>query len=469
MLHPMENAPDDFLTALQKALAARAAWLEKSAVPALGDGLRTFKSLLGSAVGILVKKGLLIEDRYEYDSSPTELETPPDTTIAEGGEADAVGSRLAACGRQVDFLVNSSPFSLESLEGGQLKKISSLLGYIDWPGFGEGALSPTTRAFAQIAAKVRLSPDALAARVVHESLAQIQKLVADIKARLAEVEAWHRESWKADVRARALPSFAARGAHANADRLEELPAFKKAFDRMPSGPWDAELAQQILDEEYSPDAAARKEKLLASLEVPQPRGAGTEAAVDHRPELISAIGDLCHVARELGVAEGVLVENEHALETRTLGVFGRLRRFFQKIMGKFRDRFYDITLNPRGSSRPEPRTETIDFLRFVADVRELRVLLGELGNPETSEGRRVQGMAEEELCSLLEWQVRQVRHTYRRMEGLNAFFQLRAVEDLGASARSIKLELLRIENSIARADKVHTDCAARGIGGISLT
>jgi hypothetical protein len=466
MLRPMENAADDFLTALQKALATRAAWLEKTAVPALGDGLHSFRSLLGSAVGTLVKKGLLSEDRYEYDAGPTELDAPTDTPIPEGEEADAVGSRLAACSRQIDLLVSSTPFTLATLKGAQIKKISSVLRYIDWPTFGEGAVSPTTRAFAQIAAKVRLSPDAFSARLVQDSLSQMQKLAEEIGARLSEVEAWHRESWKAEVRAKTLPAFAARGVHPNADRLEELQAFKRAFDKAPSGVWNPELAQQLLDEEYSEDAPARKERLLSSLSVPQPRPAIAEAAVEHRTELITAIRDLCHLARELAVAEGVLVENEHALETRTLGVFGRLRRFFQRIMGKFRDRFYDITLSPRGSSS---RIETIDFLRFVADVRELRGVLGELGNPETVEGRRVQGMSEEELCSLLEWQVRQVRHTHRRMDGLNAFFQLRAVEDLGGSARSIKLELLRIENSIARADKVHTDCAASGPGAFSLS
>ena len=246
-------------------------------------------------------------------------------------------------------------------------------------------------------------------------------------------------------------------------------AFRKVFDRVPGGGWNPELALQILDEEYSEDSAARKEKLISSLSVPLPRAPVVEVAVDHRPEIIGAIHDLCHVARELSIAEGVLVENEHSLETRTLGVLGRLRRFFQKMMGKFRDRFYEITLSPRATGRPEPRTETIDFLRFLADLRELRGLLGELGNTETGEGRRLQGLSEEELCGLLDWQVRQVRHTHRRMEGLNAFFQLRTVEDLGGTARSIKLELLRIENSIARAEKVHDECAARGTGGVSFS
>ena len=56
MLRPMENASDDFLTVLRKALAARAVRLEESAVPALEDGLRTFKSLIGNTVDTLVRK-----------------------------------------------------------------------------------------------------------------------------------------------------------------------------------------------------------------------------------------------------------------------------------------------------------------------------------------------------------------------------------------------------------------------------
>ena len=69
-------------------------------------------------------------------------------------------------------------------------------------------------------------------------------------------------------------------------------------------------------------------------------------------------------------------------------------------------------------------------------------------------------MDEEQLCDFLDWQLRQLRHLQRRMEGLNTVFQLRAVHDRGGSARSIKLQLLAIENNINRADAVRREAIA---------
>jgi hypothetical protein len=43
------------------------------------------------------------------------------------------------------------------------------------------------------------------------------------------------------------------------------------------------------------------------------------------------------------------------------------------------------------------------------------------------------------------------------MEGLNALFQVRAVQERRSPARSIKLELLAIENATVRADKVRRE------------
>jgi hypothetical protein len=68
-------------------------------------------------------------------------------------------------------------------------------------------------------------------------------------------------------------------------------------------------------------------------------------------------------------------------------------------------------------------------------------------------------MPEEELCDLLDWLSAQLRVVHRKMEGLNEMFQLRAVREPGIRARSIKLEMLRIENGIARAGAVRGECS----------
>jgi len=456
----MEKAPDGFLLVIQEKLALRAEWMETILVPKLKEELRTFRALLGSVVDTLVKKGLLRVDRYDYDDRPTAIETPPDSSIPDTAESEIVSARLTAYNRQLEFLLDGCPFSLIGLDLATLRKISSLIAYIDWSSFGEATHSPTTRAFARLAAKVLLGPDALSARVLHESQAQIKKLVVEIVAHLAEVGAWHREAWKAEIRAKVLPSVETHGAHAKGDKTEGLLLIRKAFDKaLPEDHWHSELVKQILDEDHAEDSATRRQKLLSSLDIPRPELTVVTAKDTRRDDLIAAVRSLCQVGPDLASGDAVLVEDERTLEKRTLGFLQRLRRFFQKRSGRLDDRYYDI--KHRESANAEPRTDKVNFLQFIAELREIRGALSEIADESGREGHWIAAATENELFDFLDWQVRQLRHVHRKMEGLNELFQLKAIHERGLSVPSIKLELLRIENGIARADKVRHDFVSR--------
>lgn len=93
-------------------------------------------------------------------------------------------------------------------------------------------------------------------------------------------------------------------------------------------------------------------------------------------------------------------------------------------------------------------------------MQELQGVLADVAQSGSPGHRRVEAMDEERLCDFLDWQVRQLRQLHRRMEGLNALFQMKAVEARGASPRSIKLELLAIENGLIRADAARRESAA---------
>ncbi len=85
-------------------------------------------------------------------------------------------------------------------------------------------------------------------------------------------------------------------------------------------------------------------------------------------------------------------------------------------------------------------------------MNELKGVLAGVVESGSPGYRRIEAMDEAQLSDFLEWQLRQLRHLHRRMEGLNTFFQVRAVRERGGAAKSIKLELLAIENLINRAD-----------------
>ena len=447
----MENDAADFPHRLEEAIVQRGKWLETVRIPLLKDAVGTYRSLFESIAQALLKKGLLREDPYAYDGTVRSIVAPSDSALSETGDDSEVGSRIAAYRRQLEFLLNGLPSTLASLDLIALKGISSLLSYVDWEGFGERSHSPTTRALARLVIAVRLSKDGLSSRALQETQEQIGKLSRDIRERVAELEAWHRESWKAQVRAKVLPLVSSHSPRTGEERTAKALQIKKAFEQaLPEGTWHPQLVQEILGEDQPPGSAERLEKLLVSLALPHVSISKPEDVPRRRTALLEAVRGVCSAAQEIGQCEEALVENERAVQNRRLGVLQRIKQWFRKKMGRLDNPGYDIEYRP--SPTAELKNESIDFLRFVSEMRELKAILVEITETASPGHRRIEAMDEEQLCEFFGWLLRQLRQLHLRMEGLNALFQVKAVSDHGATVQSIKLELLAIENGIIRAD-----------------
>lgn len=447
----MESSPADILTRLEEALAQRATWLETTRIPQLKDVMGTYRSLFEGMTETLSKKGLLRGDPYDYEGKVSDIAVPSDSALSESGDTGELSRRIVAYRRQIDFLVDTLPFTLASMDLGVLKRISSLLSYLDWGSFGESSHSPTTRALARLVTSVRMSKDGMSSRVLQESQTQMEKISRDIAARVAELEAWHRESWKAEVRAKVLPRVPPHAAVTGEERTARALVIRKTFEQaMPGSTWHPQLIQEILEEDKAAGSVERMERLIAALAVPRPATSDPRNAPPSRGALRDAVRKVSKAAGEIGYCEDVLVENEHAIEMRKLSFFQRIRRWFQKSLGRLDDRFYEIELRP--SPGADVKTETIDFLKFVSEMNEMKSVLAEITASGSPGHRRIEAMDEEQLSDFLDWQLRELRHLHRRMEGLNALFQVTAVHERGGAARSIKLELLAIENLMNRAE-----------------
>jgi hypothetical protein len=79
-------------------------------------------------------------------------------------------------------------------------------------------------------------------------------------------------------------------------------------------------------------------------------------------------------------------------------------------------------------------------------------VLSEISDVSSEPSQRLAALGEKQLADFLDWQIRQLRAFHRRMEALNSLFQIRAINERKSAVRGIKLELLAIENGIARAE-----------------
>src|SRR5208337_1705151 len=192
---------------LDAAIEARRQWLEAEQVPLLKEALATFESLFEGAMGMLIRKGLLREDPYNYEQTFSDIAIPKDDVLPEFENSDEVSYRLAAYRRQLKYVSTEYPLALPTLNLARLKKLSSLISYINWLELGESTKSPTTRAFARVFMKVRMGADSMASQILKDSEVQIVKTTHQIRAVLGDLISYCRESWKADIRRIVLPGL----------------------------------------------------------------------------------------------------------------------------------------------------------------------------------------------------------------------------------------------------------------------
>ncbi len=72
-----------FPSLLASALEKRAAWLRVSCLPRLKGLLDTYQALMEGVLSLLVRKGMLRDDPYDYEQPGGKITLPEDTALPE--------------------------------------------------------------------------------------------------------------------------------------------------------------------------------------------------------------------------------------------------------------------------------------------------------------------------------------------------------------------------------------------------
>jgi hypothetical protein len=435
---------------LVDALDTRMRWLSTAVIPQLKEALASYQAQFENTVAMLIRKGLLREDPYNYDQTFTDITVPTDEMLPEFESSDELSYRLAAFRRQLKLVSTEFDMELASLSLSRLKKLSALVFFVNWLEFGENARSPTTKAFARLFMKVRVGSDNIASQILKDGEMQIIRLMHQLRGILADLIAYDRESWKAEVRRTVLPRLAP--GESPGKRDEFLQALRRAFAQtMASKPWYPALADEIADEETASDGAERKKRVLDSLTIPEVEVAPAAGAQeDGRETLLEAVRLLSRPHEEITKALTVLEENEKLL-TEQKGRGG----FFRKLFGgggprKPPERIYRVQYVEPGAT--DPRTEPIDFPAFLLESAKKASMLGVLSAGSGQAYRRLEATGDDQLAGFVDRQLNDLLLIHRRMESLNVVFQARAAQEK-KTARGIKVELLTIKNSIVKANQ----------------
>jgi len=443
-----------FSDQLEEAIAQRRTWLETKQLPRLKESIQTFHTFYENLINMLIKKGMLREDPYRYDSQITEITIPPEEQFVEAEKEEEMSYRLAAFQAQVDFLLNYYQFSTEFLDLARLKKMATLFKYISWLNLSDLSKNITTRCFSEFLTKIRKGADSMAAGIVNDSLTQIEKCVRTIGTTIAEMVAFHREAWKLEFRLKVLGAAGIDAGLARSRPDDVVKAVKKPFSQLMAGrPFFPELVKEVLEEEYGEKAEDLRSSVLASLAV-----AGEKKASQAKKPQIDKSA-LLEAARILGRADVPLqealqtvLENKESVMSRSLSLGEKLRQWILSSLGrKEEDDIFEIEFFER--NEPSPRSEKLAFAPFVLTVQKKVSLLNSLMGKSGSGYTHLEASSEEQIVEFLGKNLAEVERMRRRLEGLNSYFQGEAPREQRARLKGVKIPLESVKSCIVKANQ----------------
>jgi hypothetical protein len=449
-------ADNAWYQALKEALSERYTWLSSSELPKLRDSFRQFYGAYSIVYNILVNKGTIKADPYKNDSKVTDLVMPETGMFTETNKHDQFSIRLANYDNQLDYVVNFYTLSLETLTQDKIKILLAVIKFIDWPRILPDSPSYNTQAMADIviAERQHVSSDPLSAKNFGDNLKKLEVTTKELIALLKEFSEYNREDYKLAVREQIL---------ANMHRSEmTVLNIKKMFSSVFKGqPFYPELIEEILKEDYSPDAPALQQKVLKSLAV-EDSDQGKEKVKlpeSFKPYLIEGLNAVGSAGITLGEVLTKVEFNHQLYQNKKKSLGEKIRDIFAAILNKdpepvvYSGESVDPNKN-EGTSK-----ENIPYNQFREELDKKSKILRALA-AQGSAATKLDAMQETQLVDLLERNIREMQIYHRQLSFLDDFFKSRVDEADRDRVKGIKPELSTIKNAISKATSKKHDYMA---------
>jgi len=455
----MEDS-QDYVAALEQTLEQRRAFIEEKEMRKLKESFRMFHSSYQAILNVLHRKGLLQEDPYKHDDKISDIEVPPEETFLESEKDHQMSVRLSRFDNQLDFLNNYFQFSLEYLNLTRIKTLLGLVKYVRWNQFSPTTAHMLTRTLAEYVTKIRSEADPLSAGIVKDSHDQIMKASRTILSILKEITEYQKETYKYDLRVTVLPELGLKGA-AVADRDAALRAIKKRFvTHWENKPFYAELAGEVLEEDYSESGPALRQQVLQRLLVERQKPQEGIQKDRFKPILLDAVRTMAASSRALDLMLQKLSEGVVLLETRKLTFGERFRRWIEELVNKNqKPRVFLVEYIDEITS--SSHTEEIDFDAFSEKTRKKARLLANLMNKMSNAYRKLEGASEDQILQFVSRQLEELQLTQRQMQSLETHLRAEIPRDQRNRLRGINVELTALKDNMVRANKKKHDYVSR--------
>jgi len=439
-----DAAAPNYNDMLLQALSARKEWLEKSELGKLKDELRLFQISYSVLYNMFLKKKLINEDPYKQEAKISDLEVPETGPFNEAKKHEQISLRLANYDNQLDFLVNFCQFGVDFLNLERIKRILGLVRFIDWVKLTPDSKSINTQVVADVVNRAKSGSDHLTLSIIGETLSKLPKSTAAILKILKDLAAYHKETYKHNVRD-AIAGMSA--SDANTANIK-----KKINAAMPGVPFIQEYIEELVNEDYSQDGPALREAVLKSLQIAEEKAKAAKPKVSYKTILLDGIQSIGSVAVIMGETAHKIDENQTVLENRRKSFFEKLRLLFRKMANSAPEEviFELVYIDKEKGTQTKG---TLNFNQFRSDLdRKIRILTGMGSRGPVMQ--KLSAMSEEQITGYLDRTIKDVQNTFKTLNALDEYFKSTVSTEDRGKIKGIKPELSSIKNCIIRANQL---------------
>lgn len=451
----------NFLTSLTEALDDKLEYLDKKQLPKIKEEFRVYHTAYRSIYNLVIRKGLVQEDPYKYDEKISEVTIPDKTPFIESERVDKMSIRLAAYDNQLEFLTNYYQYSADFLNLQRIKNLIGLIRYFKWENFSERSDDHNTRGFALIAENILKGSDKVSSQIIQDAIKQLHNSGDKIQKSLKTLASYHKEKYKRDVREYVIEALGLTQAEYEKNPDKVTKRMKQKFAETLEGrPFYSDLIHEILKEEFSPEGAELKEKILKGLTSHQTKRVVSKKAPNHKENLLEAVRELgrCNIALE-GCLKKIVEADEVINEVpNTFGA--KLREFFHNWLYKGQKQKKIITVEIFDPASSITKPERIDYNNFLESLQKKVKIFIAIANKGSTFYQKLQLSEEEKIHDFLQKQISEMQKIYHQLEALDTYYKTECTKEQRRMIRGIKVELTTINNALRKSNRMRHEYVA---------
>jgi hypothetical protein len=435
---------NEWHASFEQALEKRLEWLSLTRMPELKAQFSEFRAIFSTLYAALLQKKAIAKDPYKTETPVSDLKMPETSPFFEPKKWEAFSLRLATYDNQLEYVTAFCDFSANTLKPDKIKVLQAIIWFIEWKNLSLTSPSPNTQAMAEIFLALR---DKAINKTMRTNLEACFNALYNGASRideiLNEVNDYQREAYKGEIRSSIT---------ADADGVVTLDYINTRFPAAFSGKiFYTGLVQELLDEDYSPNAQIIREGVLAKLAVPEHElpvigeSQSFKSTLIEGLQLLGSTGDTFHkIIAKIG--------HNHEVYRHRKKSFGELISAFFAMLFKKRQAadFYECEI----ANAVDSRVEIVDHYLFVEElnrkVKELRVIAG--GSGHTA---KLERMDESELLDHLGRNIRDLQKYHRLLLALDGIFKTKGNAEPRNHIKGIRPELSTIKSVLSKAIVKH--------------